>query len=141
MAKNETSLAQPTKAEVLVSEKSIEISYDRENGYLYCNWIGFQNKDSIMKSGEKILDCLMRKKATKVLNDNTLVTGPWHEAAEWTVTNWFPRMEKAGLKHFAWIFSANIFAELSAKKAMPASEVVRSFAGIKPAKDWLISVK
>jgi hypothetical protein len=134
------SLSKQSDLEMLHTERNIEIAYDRENGLLHCNWIGFQNKESIMKSGEKILECLMRKKVNKVLNDNTLVTGPWHEAAEWTVTNWFPRMEKAGLQHFAWIFSNNIFAELSAKKAMPSSKVVRSFADIKPAKDWLTSL-
>lgn len=92
-----------------------------------------------MRSGEIILECLKRKKATKVLNDNTLVTGPWHEAAEWTQTNWFARMEQAGLQHFAWIFSPNIFAELSAKKAMPKSGIVNSFYKLTPAREWLIS--
>ncbi len=75
------------------------------------------------------------------MNDNTQVTGPWQEAAEWTAKEWFPAMINAGLRHFAWIFSTNIFSELSAKKAMPASDIVKSFNSAKEAKEWLIVQK
>ena len=124
--------------ESLFKAKNIEISYDSANKYLLCNWIGFQNMQSIMTSGATILDLLKKKGASKVLNDNTRVTGPWQEAAEWTATVWFPDMIKAGLKHFAWVFSRDIFSELSAKKAMPANEIVKSFNDLEDARKWLI---
>ena len=92
-------------------------------------------------SGAIILDLLKQQRASKVLNDNTLVTGPWKDAAEWTATVWFPDMIEAGLRHFAWIFSPNLFAELSAKMAMPASDIVKSFNGLEEARQWLINVK
>jgi hypothetical protein len=126
--------------ESLFKAKNIEITYDPVNRYMYCNWIGFQNKQSIMNSGSIILDLFKQKNISKILNDNTQVTGPWQEAAEWTATVWFPEMIKAGLRHFAWIFSPNIFAELSAKKAMPANDIVRSFNGYNEARKWLIEV-
>ena len=125
----------------LSKQKNLEISYDPENKYLYCNWLGFQNKESIMKSGFIILDLLKQKKVSKVLNDNSQVTGPWQEAAEWTATVWFPQMIESGLKHFAWIFSPNIFSELSAKKAMPSSGIVKSFNSYNDALSWLVLQK
>ncbi|MGC3946471.1 MAG: hypothetical protein QM762_18435 [Chryseolinea sp.] len=125
--------------ESLFKARNIEISYDPANKYIYCNWIGFQNKQSIMESGQVILDQLKKKSVHKVLNDNTQVTGPWQEAAEWTATVWFPEMINAGLRYFAWIFSQNVFAELSAKKAMPANDIVKSFKGIDEARKWLTS--
>ena len=124
--------------ESLFKAKNIEISFDSKNQYLYCNWIGFQNKQSIMESGAVILEHLKKKGVSKVLNDNTLVTGPWQEAAEWTATVWFPDMINAGLRHFAWVFSQNIFSELSAKKAMPANEIVKSFRDLEEARKWLV---
>lgn len=127
--------------ESLFKAKNIEISYDAKSNYLYCNWLGFQNKESIIKSGNTILDLVKQKKVTKVLNDNSQVTGPWQEAADWTATVWFPNMVAAGLKHFAWIFSNNIFSELSAKKAMPASDVVKSFNSYNDAHRWLLDQK
>ena len=125
----------------LSKQKNLEISYDPEQKYLYCNWLGFQNKESIMKSGLIILDLLKQKKVSKVLNDNSQVTGPWQEAAEWTATVWFPQMIENGLKHFAWIFSPNIFSELSAKKAMPSSGIVKSFNSYNDALSWLVLQK
>ena len=119
--------------------KNLEISYDPEHDFVYLNWIGFQNKEIIMKSGAVILELFREGKYSKVLNDNTKVTGPWQEAAGWTSSVWFPDMIAAGLKHFAWIFSPDIYAELSAQKAMPASHVVRSFSSYDEAFQWLIT--
>jgi hypothetical protein len=127
--------------ELLYEAKNLEISYDPVHQFVYCNWIGFQNKEMIIKSGAVILDLFKEKGYSKVLNDNTEVTGPWQEAAEWTANVWFPSMIAAGLKHFAWIFSPNLFAELSAKKAMPVSDVVRSFNSYREAYDWLVRQK
>ncbi len=124
--------------EKLHKAKNIEIFYDNDHEYLYCDWIGFQNKASIMESGKVILDLVKKKRCSKVLNDNSKVTGPWQEAAEWTSTVWFPDMAKAGLQYFAWVFSSNIFAELSAKKAMPASDMIKSFLSVNDAKGWLL---
>ncbi|MDJ1472284.1 hypothetical protein QNI19_05085 [Cytophagaceae bacterium DM2B3-1] len=90
-----------------------------------------------MSSGNLILDLTKEYKISKILNDNTEVKGPWNESAEWTATVWFPAMISAGLKHFAWIFSPNIFAELSAKKAIPSSDIIRSFGAYEDAKIWL----
>jgi hypothetical protein len=124
--------------ELLYEAKNLEISYDPVHRFIYCNWIGFQSKEMITRSGAIILDLFREKGCSKLLNDNTEVTGPWQEAAEWTSNVWFPAMISAGLKHFAWIFSPNLFAELSAKKAMPVFDVVKSFDSYYEARGWLI---
>ncbi|MFA0962299.1 hypothetical protein AB9P05_10855 [Roseivirga sp. BDSF3-8] len=131
------STATVSSFEVVHLAKNIEISYSQKDNHLYCNWLGFQNKQLIMESGETILEIVKEKGVTHVLNDNSKVTGPWQEAAEWTSTVWFPQMFEAGLEKFAWIFSANIFAELSAKKAMPQTDNIKSFNNIHDAKKWL----
>ena len=128
------------KGESLLKDKNLEVTYDAENHILFCRWIGFQNKEKIMAGGNKILD-LFKKKAncSKIFNDNREVTGPWQDAAEWTAKQWFPDMEKAGLKYFAWIFSENIFAQLSAKNAQPASDVGKVFNSANEGVEWLKS--
>ena len=127
--------------QTLVKEKFIEISYEPTGNYLYSNWLGFQSEESVKKGCEIMLEQLTLKGVNKVLNDNTKVTGPWQSASEWVGTVWFPKMEKAGLKHFSWVFSPNIFAELSAKKAMPESNIVKSFNSFPDAKQWIINPK
>jgi len=127
------------KAESIYKSANIEISFDAETKIMYCKWIGLQNKDGIMKAGGIILELLRERRITKVLNDNTEVIGPWNDAAEWTVKEWFPSMIEAGLKHFSWIISSNIFSEISAKMAMPDTEVIQSFYFYAEALHWLLS--
>lgn len=128
------------KGQNLLKEKHLEIAFDPETKILHCRWMGFQNKEKIMSSGHKILEIFKGKpECSKILNDNTEVTGPWQDAAEWTATVWFPEMEKAGLKKFAWIFSDNIFAELSAKNAQPDTDIVTTFKSKVEALRWLES--
>lgn len=124
--------------EKLYVADNIEISYEASAHILYCRWIGFQSSDIIMKSGAVILDIVKGGSINKVLNDNSLVDGSWWEAAVWAADVWFPQMNDAGLKHFAWILSKNIFTELSARRAMePHQETVKSFYSCEEAYKWL----
>lgn len=127
------------KAELLYKADNIEISFDPQTRIMYCKWIGLQKKEVIVKSGAIILSVLKEKKIIKVLNDNTEVNGPWHDAAEWTAKTWFPSMIEAGLKYFAWIISKDIFAEISARRAMPDTEIVKPCYSYDEAHKWLLS--
>lgn len=124
--------------EKLYVADNIEISYKESTNILYCRWIGFQSSDIIMKSGAAILDIVKERSINKVLNDNSLVNGSWWEAAIWAAEVWFPQMNDAGLKHFAWVLSKNIFTELSARRAMqPYKQTVKPFYSCEEAYKWL----
>lgn len=125
--------------ELLYLARNIKISYEQVTGILYCKWIGFQEKELMMKTDAIIFAILKEKKVSKVLNDHLLVTGPWYSAAAWTAQVWFPAMVRAGLKHFAWIVSPNIFAEVSARKAMQDVNVVKTFNVYDEAYQWLLA--
>lgn len=132
--------SQPPKNQqtILYSAKNIEISQS-DAGYMYCNWVGFQDVAMVKETGEIILDILKNRKLTHILNDNSQVNGPWMQASQWTADVWFPNMFQAGLKKFAWVLSPDIFAELSAKKAMPNTDSVKAFGDLEKAKNWLLS--
>ncbi len=127
----------PMSKTSLLKRKNVEIELDRETGILYCHWIGLQDKKVIMESGQEILDLFKDLECTKILNDNTKVIGPWHEATEWVTTVWFPSMIHAGLKHFAWVLSTNIFAELSAKQVSLGKNVIQYFNNYEQAVKFL----
>jgi hypothetical protein len=46
-------------------------------------------------------------------------------------------MIDAGLWHFAWVLPTNVFAELSAKRALPTGDVVTTFHTYHDALAWL----
>ncbi len=124
---------------LLHKASNIEIHLDKENGILICKWIGFQEEKPLKDSGKVIHDLLKKHKCSKILNDNTEVIGPWYHSVEWTATEWFPKMIKAGLKHFAWVCPKDLFSQLSAQRALSRQGVVKTFYNIEEAVEWLIS--
>ena len=125
--------------EILYTADNLQISYDPETRIMFCKWVGYQPMKVIQRCGAVIIRLLKERQVEKILNDNTEVNGPWIETADWTANKWFPEIIQAGLKHFAWVLSTNIFAELSALEAMPASGVVMTFYSVFEAHKWLIA--
>ncbi|NMM48994.1 hypothetical protein [Marinigracilibium pacificum] len=122
---------------VLLERKNLIVTHNVEENYVYLRWVGFQKEEGIIESGEEVLKIFQKLDCKNILNDNREVKGPWNTAAEWTLNNWFPRMIQAGLTKFAWVFPENIFAELSAAKAMPDNELVKKFNSYIEAEQWL----
>jgi hypothetical protein len=116
---------------------NLEINHLLPSNILYCNWIGPQTAEGVMQSGAMILDIQARHTFRKILNDNTRVVGPWHLAARWIADEWFPAMVEAGLWHFAWVLPSDVFAEASAKRALPAGDLVTTFRSYDEAFAWL----
>lgn len=85
---------------------------------LLADWVGEQTEATVMDGCEKILKFLTDYHCVKLLNDNTLVTGLWSDAAQWVALNWVPRMVHAGCRFIAHVYSPDIFAKLSVHKAI-----------------------
>jgi len=61
---------------------------------------------------------MVKNNVYKVLNNNIHVLGNWSEAIDWVAQEWFPAMQKAGLRYFAWVNSPSVFSQLSARKSV-----------------------
>lgn len=96
----------------------ITVRYDETNQWIEANWLGYQNFESVKKGCMIMLDLMKKNGCTKVLNDNTHVLGNWSEASDWGAEFWFPAMQKAGLQHFAWIYSPSTFSRMAAHKTV-----------------------
>ena len=128
--------------EPLYVADNLEIGYEPETRILICSWKGRQSEELIRRSGEIIYDLFQKQEGcTRILNDNTRKTGHFVHSIEYTAKNWFPRMIQAGLKRFAWVFSEDIFTELSASLAMPNEhlDVIKVFNSYDEAMRWLLS--
>ncbi len=122
------------------SDRHVKIKYEEAEKYLEADWTGFQNLQSVQKGCMIMLDLLKKNKCSKVLNDNTHVLGNWSEAADWGGKIWFPQMQQAGLKYFAWIYSQSTFSKLSAHKSldvMAGNITTQFFSEVMEAKEWL----
>ena len=126
--------------EGLYQDEHIQLRYNRANNCIEANWTGFQNRETVQHGCKSMLDMVIKHQCTKILNDNREVLGTWSEASEWVGETFFPMLEKAGLKYLAWIFSASIFSQLSAKKSVDVSMnniITQFFTDISDAEEWI----
>lgn len=124
----------------LYQDHTITIAYNEKDQRLDVDWTGFQNLTSVKQGCFKMLHMLKKHGCHKIINDNTHVQGTWSEAADWVGQEWFPMMEKAGLKYFAWVFSQSTFSQLSARKSVDVKEgkvTIQFFADVASAHEWL----
>ncbi|ALI99287.1 hypothetical protein [Rufibacter tibetensis] len=128
---------------LLTNEPHITIQCDVVNDTLYAQWLGEQTEATVLDGCEKILKFMIIYRCTKLLNDNTHVTGMWSDAAEWVALDWIPRMTKAGCKFLAHVYSPDVYARLSADKAIEygvKEMMVATFKGREAAEEWLMAV-
>jgi hypothetical protein len=133
--------AHPVK--LYYEEDFIIVTYDPENSWIYADWKGYQTEGSVKEGCEKILEALLFYQSRAVLNDNTHVLGIWTPAAAWVGSDWFPRMEKAGLQRFAWVYSPSAMSRVSTKESLrhtPNVHLVCTFFEMDEAKKWLKSL-
>ncbi len=126
--------------QTLLEEPHITISYDHLNEWLYADWHGDQDLASVQHGALEMLRLMQVQRCHKVLNDNTRVTSMWSEAAEWGGKEWFPAMTAAGLRYFAWVYSANLYSRLSTDLTLQftvGNPVVATFDDLEIAKSWL----
>ena len=126
--------------QTLVETPHVTISYDHSHEWLFADWHGNQDMKSVQHGALEILRLMKTYQCHKVLNDNTLVTSMWSEAAEWGGTEWFPAITAAGLEYFAWVYSTNIYSRLSTDLTLQftlGNPVVATFDDIETARAWL----
>ncbi len=129
--------------QLLLDEPHVAISYDHVNEWLYADWRGCQTMRTGQQGGRDMLHLLGQQRCAKVLNDNRHVTGTWSEAAEWVGKDWFPAMLAAGLRHFAWVYSPDMYSSLSTDLSLQftsGSAVVVTFSDVALARAWLAQV-
>lgn len=123
-------------------DDNLSVTYNKEEHRLDVNWTGFQCKESVQHGALVMLAMMKANECTKILNDNREVMGTWSDASEWVGKIWFPMVEKAGLTHFAWVNSADIFCQFSAKKSVEiaiGNVGIQFFEEIQSAEDWINS--
>ena len=118
----------------------ITIFEAKDDDWLEVDWTGYQTVEAVKSGGMKMITMLEASRFHKVMNDNTNVMGTWSEAADWAGQEWFPMMEAAGLRYFAWVYSQSAFSRLSAEKAVDVkvgNAIVQFFTDTASARAWL----
>jgi hypothetical protein len=116
-------------------------SYDETNGWIYNEWTGDVTVEEVIEACKVSIEYLEEIKPSKILNDNSQLSGSWDEANDWIAQNWMPRALAAGLKKFAHIMSSDVFGALSAEEMVTkvSDFEMRIFSNRADAEAWLKS--
>lgn len=125
---------------VLFDVPTLTISYDYAHEWLYLDWHGHLDDDSVMAGALKLLELLPLERCSKVLNDNTHISGIWADAAKWGGQEFFPLLHAAGCRYFGWVYASDTYSKLSAELALEhtsAGIIIMTFRDVATATAWL----
>jgi nitrogen-specific signal transduction histidine kinase len=109
---------QPALRDNHYEDDFIRLSYHTQGAFIEAVWKGVQTYESIAMGGKLMIDLVKNTNAAKVLNDNSLVVGNWADVSNEGRDIWFPALEQAGVRRFAWVQSAGAFSRLAAKHSV-----------------------
>ena len=117
------------------------VEYDQANGWNYSNWTGYVTVEEVKQACLEGLALISSNRCPDLLNDNSLIAGPWSGANDWIATVWMPQALRLGLKRFAHVVSPNVFSAMSASQLVNRVEgmnfEMRIFQTRAEAQKWL----
>ena len=128
---------------ILYDVPTLTISYDYDGDWLYLDWHGNLDDETVMSGALKLLELLKQERCHKVLNDNTHITGLWADAAKWGSDVFFPMLHEAGCRYFSWVYSPERYSQLSAELAVQRTTAgigIMTFRDLPMAAEWLRSM-
>ncbi|RZK31090.1 MAG: hypothetical protein EOO63_05040 [Hymenobacter sp.] len=85
----------------LVIIPSLCVFCDTTNQWLYKQWLGRHDKESVRLAAEAIFSCLTTHPRTKMLSDHSLLQGDWKPASPSVVQQNFERLAEHGALYLA----------------------------------------
>lgn len=106
---------------------------------LLSDWSGWLNTSKGKNGCLAILDKVKEYGITKILNDNSKVTGHSGETS-WMHRVWVPSLLQAGVKYFAWVYSYEFFTQMEIDNTLDKSTgiAMRAFFLPEDAFQWLL---
>lgn len=76
----------------------ITVEYDQQFNWIYADWKGSQTEESVKEGCEKMLYALEDLHCSKILNDNTNLTGALTSPSGSVGHDWLRRIKEAGIE-------------------------------------------
>ncbi|MHB8209211.1 ATP-binding protein [Mucilaginibacter sp.] len=120
--------------------RHITVNYNQLFKRVDVDWLGYQDLESVQHGCLMMLEIIKKNSCKRVVNNNRHVLGNWSEASDWVGQTYFPMMESAGVKCFAWVFSSNGFSQMAAQKTIAVSVgkiTTQFFTDVALAEKWI----
>ncbi|RZJ95065.1 MAG: hypothetical protein EOO60_01500 [Hymenobacter sp.] len=124
----------------LVVTPSLCVAYDTTNRWLYNQWLGMHDKESIRLGAEAIFACLAAHPCTKMLSDYSQLKGDWRPDVSAVVYRNFERLTEHGISYVAWVCSFEYADRMAMEQLLRelAQPTISLFDEVASAYDWLL---
>ena len=126
------------KEKVVYSTDFLDIRVNPNQKMLLSNWQGWLDTTKGHLGCLKILEYVREYQISKILNDNSKVTGHSGDT-KWMVEVWIPGLRDSGVQYFAWVYSYEFFTQLEIDNTVDKSSgiAMRTFFLAEDARQWL----
>ena len=123
----------------LYDSPGLRVSLDEANGWLYNQWLGVHNEESIKEAAAAIWACLHAHPCAKVLSDHSGLISDWQGVAPWIGQDYLDHLAAQGVRYFAWVYSQHYHDRTAMEQALYLSKrpMVAIFDDVASAYEWL----
>ena len=114
--------------------------YEEESQWVRTTWRGFVTAQDGEGGAMQTLEVLRITHIPYLLNDNSLVEGPWFDSVEWLERVWAPQAERLGLRCVAHVMQPDANADLAAAadhNPFAGLFDIQIFSTVAEAQQWL----
>jgi hypothetical protein len=130
-------------AENLEDNPICTVSYDPSVPCLMVRWRSYATSAQLRYIHECLVRLIKKHRVSKILGDDSDLVSIASIDQHWIAREWMPRAIATGLRTVASIKPRAYFGQTSIKNILsfvPAGLAIRSFEGLREARDWLQSV-
>lgn len=124
-----------------LKEDHAEVSYDESTDAVVGRLKEFAEGEPFREYMDELIEATMDTGSNKMLADTSQFDAAiGKEDQAWSVQNWAPRAEDAGLEHLAMVMPESVIAEMSVDKIVEmADDTINRgvFEDVEEAKSWL----
>ncbi len=132
------------KEKTILEESYLSISYNEAENWLYVDWKKDQTQEQLLTGVEQLLDCVKQTGSTKIINDSSNLNTSWPHLIDWFAYEYAPRLQHAGIEHFAWIYNDGNIIKPTADAILQKEQseiIVMVFDNLRTAEIWLRSIR
>jgi hypothetical protein len=127
------------KLNCLLDTPGLRVFYDEANNWLYNQWLGVHDEQSVKESVSDICSLIHTCSFTRILSDHSGLVGSWQGSVPWITRTYFDQLAAQGVTYFAWVYNESYHNRMAIEQMRRdlKSPIVDIFEDVASAYEWL----
>jgi hypothetical protein len=127
----------------LLNEPFVNITLDKSNNIIVAKWIGFLKPNEVRAGCSFMTKYIKENPLTGHLSDHRNLKVLSKEVQDYLTTEWFPEVEKIGLRKVGAVLADDVFAATTVQKVNREAKVgnlqINMFNSEKECVNWILN--